>query len=528
MTNTIGDIEQADVILVTGSNTTENHPVLSSFVKRAVTFRGAKLIVVDPRRIKLVEFADLWLRPNLGTDVAWINGLIHVIIAENLHDQDFINERTTDFEALREMAAKFTPDYASSITGIPAGQIIEAARLFAKTGAGSILYCMGITQHTTGTNNVKSLANLAMLCGHMGKPGTGVNPLRGQNNVQGACDMGGLPNVYTGYQKVTDAAVREKMEKAWDVTGLSDKIGLTITEMVPMAYTGEIKSLYIIGENPMVSDADLNHAEKCFSHLDFLVVQDIFMTETAQMADVVLPTTCFAEKDGTFSNTERRVLRVRKAVTGPGSVRDDWRVICDIATRMGYPMHYPDSRAIFEEIAAVTPSYAGITYGRIEDVGIHWPCPTVQHKGTPVLHTQQFTHGKGVFHAIDFIPPAEKTDDEYPLYLTTGRVLYQYHSGTMTRKTEGLNEKAPENFVEISEDDADRLGLADGEMVRIASRRGEIVSRLSVSEKAVTGTVFMPFHFAEAAANKLTNAALDPVSKIPAYKVCAVKVERAA
>ena len=528
MTNTIGDIEQADVILVTGSNTTENHPVLSAFVKRAVTFRGAKLIVVDPRRIKLVEFADLWLRPNLGTDVAWINGLIHVIIAENLQDQAFIDERTTDFEALKEMVAKFTPDYVSAITGIPAGQIIEAARLFASAGAGSILYCMGITQHTTGTDNVKSLANLAMLCGHLGKPGTGVNPLRGQNNVQGACDMGGLPNVYTGYQKVIDAAVREKMEKAWDVTGLSDKNGLTVTEMVPKAHTGEIKALYIIGENPLVSDPDLNHAKKCFHHLDFLVVQDIFMTETAQVADVVFPTTCFAEKDGTFSNTERRVQRVRKAVNGPGSVRDDWKVTCDIATRMGYPMHYPDSRAIFEEIAAVTPSYAGITYDRIADVGIHWPCPTVQHKGTPVLHTQQFTHGKGVFHAIEFIPPAEKTDDEYPLYLTTGRVLYQYHTGTMTRKTEGLNEKAPANFIEISAADAEKFGLADGEMVKIASRRGEIVSKLSVSEKAVSGTVFMPFHFAEAAANKLTNAALDPVSKIPEYKVCAVKVVKAA
>jgi formate dehydrogenase alpha subunit len=528
MTNTIGDIEQADVILVTGSNTTENHPVLSAFVKRAVTFRGAKLIVVDPRRIKLVEFADLWLRPNLGTDVAWINGLIHVIIAENLQDQAFIDERTTDFEALKERVAKFSPDYVSTITGIPAGQIIEAARLFAGAGAGSILYCMGITQHTTGTDNVKSLANLAMLCGHLGKPGTGVNPLRGQNNVQGACDMGGLPNVYTGYQKVIDAAVREKMEKAWDVTGLSDKNGLTVTEMVPKAHTGEIKALYIIGENPLVSDPDLNHAEKCFHHLDFLVVQDIFMTETAQVADVVFPTTCFAEKDGTFSNTERRVQRVRKAVNGPGSVRDDWKVTCDIATRMGYPMHYPDSRAIFEEIAAVTPSYAGITYDRIADVGIHWPCPTVQHKGTPVLHTQQFTHGKGVFHAIEFIPPAEKTDDEYPLYLTTGRVLYQYHTGTMTRKTEGLNEKAPANFIEISAADAEKFGLTDGEMVKIASRRGEIVSKLSVSEKAVSGTVFMPFHFAEAAANKLTNAALDPVSKIPEYKVCAVKVVKAA
>ncbi len=344
---------------------------------------------------------------------------------------------------MKKVVEKFTPAYVEKVTGIPAGQIIEAARLFAKASAGAILYCMGITQHTTGTDNVKSLANLAMLCGHMGKPGGGVNPLRGQNNVQGACDMGGLPNVFTGYQQVTDEAVRQKMEKAWDVTGLPAKPGMTVTEMVPKAHDGEMKAMYIIGENPLVSDPDLNHAEKSFSHLDFLVVQDIFMTETALTADVVFPTACFAEKEGTFSNTERRVQRVRKAVDAPGSAKDDWQVTSEIATRMGYPMKYNSAEEIFNEIAAVTPSYAGLSYERIEKRGIHWPCPTADHPGTPILHTQQFTHGLGVFHAIDFIPPAEQTDEQYPLYLTTGRVLYQYHTGTMTRRTDGLKRAGP-------------------------------------------------------------------------------------
>jgi len=528
MTNTIADIEKAEVILVTGSNTTENHPVLSTYVKRAVKFRGAKLIVVDPRQIKLTQHAHMWLRPNLGADVAWINGLMHVIIKENLHDAAFIDNRTTGFDALAAMVEKFTPDYVEKITGIPAQQIIEAARMYGSAGAGSILYCMGITQHTTGTDNVKSLANLAMLCGNLGIEGGGVNPLRGQNNVQGACDMGGLPNVYTGYQKVTDAATRSKMEEAWGVSDLPDQPGLTVTQMVPRAYAGALKAMYIIGENPLVSDPDLNHAEKSFARLDFLVVQDIFMTETAQQADVILPATCFAEKEGTFSNTERRVQRVRKALEPPGSAREDWRITAELARRMGYPMHYESARDIFEEIARLTPSYAGITYDRIDRQGIHWPCPSPEHPGTPILHTQQFTHGKGVFHSIDYIAPAEQVDGEYPLYLTTGRVLYQYHTGTMTRRTEGLNDRAPESFVEISETDAANHKLTDGAKIRIASRRGKITARVKISDQAVDGTVFIPFHFAEAAANRLTNAALDPVANIPEYKVCAVKIEQAA
>ncbi len=528
MTNTIADIEEADVILVTGSNTTENHPVISSVVKRAVTRRGAKLIVVDPRRIKLVDFADKWLRQNLGTDVAWLNGLMHVIIKEDLHDKSFVENRTEGFEELKAMVEKFTPEYVSEITGIPAKDIVEAARLYAGARAASILYCMGITQHVTGTDNVKCLASLAMLCGNLGNRGGGVNPLRGQNNVQGACDMGGLPNVFSGYQPVNDPGAISKMEKAWGVSGLSDKPGLTVTQMLPKAHTGEFKSMYIIGENPLVSDADLNHAEECFSHLDFLVVQDIFMTETAKMADVVLPSCCFAEKDGTFANTERRVQRVRKAVEPPGEVWEDWRITAEIATRMGFDMGYANAAAVFDEITRVTPSYGGITWDRIEKEGLHWPCPAADHPGTPILHTEAFPIGKGKFFPIDFLPPAETTDDEYPLYMTTGRVLYHYHTGSMTRKTDGLNERAPESFVEMSRADADKYGLADGDRVKVASRRGEIEVLLSVSDKAVDGTVFIPFHYAEAAANRLTNSALDPVSKIPELKVCAVRISKAA
>jgi formate dehydrogenase alpha subunit len=528
MTNTIDCIEKADAILITGSNTTENHPVLSSAVKRAVKNQGAKLIVVDPRRIKITRYAHKWLRQNLGTDVAWINGLMHVIIEENLYDADYIESRTVGFDEVKKTVAEFTPDYVEEITGIPASEIIEAARIYAKAERGSILYCMGITQHTTGTDNVKSLANLAMLCGNLGIEGGGVNPLRGQNNVQGACDMGGLPDVYSGYQKVIDPAAKERMESAWGVSDLSDKPGMKVTQMIPAAHEGALKALYIIGENPLVSDPDLNHCEKSLSNLNFLVVQDLFLTETAKLADVVLPATCYAEKEGTFTNTDRRVQRVRKAVAPPGEARDDWDILCEISTRMGYNMAYESSKAIMEEISQVTPSYAGISYDRIDAEGIHWPCPTPEHPGTPILHKEQFTCGKGNFHAIDFIPPAEGIDDEYPMYLTTGRLLYQYHTGTMTMKSDGLNEIAPECYVEISPQDARQYDVNEGAMVSVASRRGSIQARVKISKKAVSGTIFIPFHYAQAAANKLTNAALDPISGIPEYKVCAVKISLAA
>jgi len=526
MTNTIADIETSDMILVTGSNTTENHPVLSTFVKRA-KLKGKKLYVIDPRKIKLAEYADKWLRPHPGTDIAWINGLMHIIIKDDLHNTSFISERCENFEALKETVKKYTPEYVEGITGIKAADLAEVAHAFAKAPAAAILYCMGITQHTCGTDNVKSLANLSLLCGHLGKPGGGVNPLRGQNNVQGACDMGGLPNVFTAYQPVNNDEARARLENAWDITGLSPTPGLPVTEMIQKAHDGEMKSLYIIGENPLVSDPDLNHARKSIGNLDFLVVQDIFFTETAQMADVVLPSFCFAEKNGTFSNTERRVQRVRKAVEAPGESRQDWEILCDIATRMGYRMSYSGAEDIFREIAAVTPSYRGITWERIDKKGIHWPCPDENHEGTPILHTKQFTRGKGMFHAIEHQPPAELPDAQYPYILTTGRVLYHYHTGTMTMKTKGLNTLSPECFVEISSKDAQKIGVDDGAMVDVSSRRGKITAKLQVSSKAVDGTVFIPFHFAKAAANMLTNAKLDPTAKIPEFKVCAIKIEPA-
>jgi predicted molibdopterin-dependent oxidoreductase YjgC len=398
--------------------------------------------------------------------------------------------------------------------------------MYAGGKAASILYAMGITQHISGTDNVKCLANLAMLCGNVGVEGGGVNPLRGQNNVQGACDMGGLPNVYTGYQRVTDAAVRERMAKAWGVAALPDRPGLTVMEMGKAASEGKLKSLYIIGENPLLSDPDLHHARESLEKLDLLVVQDIFLTETAALAHVVLPSASFAEKEGTFTNTERKVQRVRKAVEKPGDAKDDWEIISEISTRMGYPMAYENAQAIMKEIGQVTPSYCGINYGRLERDGIHWPCTGTDHPGTPCLHMDQFTCGLGVFHAVEWIPPAELPDETYPLFLTTGRVLYQYHTGTMTMKSSGLNMLAPESFVEISIGDAGRYRVRDGDLVRVVSRRGKIKARVKLSDKAVDGTIFIPFHYMEGAANELTNAALDPVAKIPEYKVCAVRMER--
>lgn len=527
MTNPIADIEKSNVILITGSNTTENHPVLSSYVKRAVSFKGAKLIVVDPRKIPITRFATLWLRPDLGTDVAWINGMMHVIIEEKLYAEDYVKSRTSGFDELKKTLAEYTPEYVEEISGIPKNQLIEAARLYAQAPAASILYAMGITQHTTGTDNVKSVANLAMLCGNMGIAGGGVNPLRGQNNVQGACDMGGLPNVFTGYQKVDDPAVRDRMAKAWGVENLPDKPGITVTDMMEKAHEGKMKALYIIGENPMVSDPDLNHAENSLENLDFLVVQDIFLTETARMADVVLPAASFAEKEGTFSNTERKIQRVRKALESPGEARDDWKIISDLAGRMGYPMEYDGAQAIMKEIAEVTPSYSGITYDRLETDGIHWPCPGPDHPGTPRLHEGKFTCGLGVFSSIDYIPPAEMPNEEYPLFLTTGRVRYQYHTGSMTMKSQGLNEMAPECFVEISNEDAEAYKIENGDLLNVESRRGDIKANAQISSQAVNGTIFIPFHYALASANKLTNAALDPTAKIPEYKVCAVRIEKA-
>ncbi len=527
MTNPIHDVLKSKVILLIGTNTTSNHPIIANYIYEAVQKHGAKLIVIDPRKIKLVGISHMWLRHKLGTDVALINGLMHVIIQENLQAQSYIDERTSGFDDLKACVAKYTPEYVSDITGVPAQDIIDAARLFATDAPGSILYAMGITQHTCGTDNVKSLGALSMLCGYVGVEGGGVNPLRGQNNVQGACDMGGLPNVFTGYQPVNDIGAHDKFAKAWNVDQLSEKVGMTVTEMVPAAGNA-IKALYIMGENPILSDADGHHVEKSLSNLDFMVVQDIFLTETAKLADVILPTTCFAEKEGTFTNTERKVLRVRKALNPPGDAWDDSRVISTISQKMGYPMNYVSASAVMAEINSLTPSYAGILYSRIEDEGVVWPCPSIDHPGTPVLHVNGFARGKGTFFAIEYCPPAELSDAEYPVLLTTGRVHQHYHTGTMTRKGNALNRLYPEPLAEINVEDAIVMDISDGSYVNIISRRGQLKVKALVSEMTARGVVFMPFHFYEAAANMLTNGVLDPVSKIPEFKVCAVRIEKAA
>ncbi len=526
MTNSIDEIEYTDLILATGTNTTENHPVIGAKVKRAVRRHGTKLIVIDPRRIDLVKYADIWLRQKPGTDVAVINGLMNVILAEGLEDKPYIAERTEGFDALKAMVAKYTPEYVEKISGVPAEDLRKAARMYAAAQRASILYAMGITQHISGTDNVKSCANLSMLCGNVGIEGGGVNPLRGQNNVQGACDMGALPNVYPAYQQVANDDVRRKFEAAWGAS-LSPKPGLTIMEMMAAAGQGKIKAIYIMGENPLLSDPDLHHVKKELEKLDLLIVQDIFLTETAAIADVVLPSASFAEKDGTFSNTERRVQRVRKALEPPGEAKSDWEILCGISNRFGYPMNYASAKEIFEEVASVTPSYAGITYKRIEREGIQWPCPTPEHKGTKFLHKDKFSRGLGLFSAIEYIAPAELPDQDYPFLMTTGRVLYHYHTGTMTRRAKGPSERCPASLVEINPVDADKLNIADGQDVLVASRRGEVKAKAQITEKSAPGTIFMNFHFTDTPVNLLTNPALDPIGKIPEYKVCAVKLQAA-
>jgi len=526
MTNSIEELEHADVILVTGSNTTETHPVIATRIKRAVLLHGAKLIVVDPRKIDLVKYAAVWMRQRNGTDVAWMNGMMNVIINEGLEDKEFIAARTEEYPAFKEAVMKYTPEKVEEITGIPREKIREAARLYAQADAASIVYSMGITQHTTGTDNVRSTANLAMLTGNVGKESAGVNPLRGQNNVQGACDMGALPNVFPGYQQVTDSAAREKFSAAWGAE-LHDQVGLTVVEMMNAAAEKKVKAMYLMGENPMVSDPNLNHVKEALEALDFMVVQDIFLTETAQMADVVLPVKLFAEKEGNYTNTERRILWLNKAVDAPGQSRDDWEVTSDIARRMGYEMKYASIKEIIDEINLLTPQYQGITYQRIMNgERLQWPCPASDHPGTRYLHKGKFARGKGRFFPVEHIPPAEWPDEEYPFMLSTGRILYHYHTGSMSRRAQALNQYVNEPYMEMHEKDMQRMNIQDGEEVLVASRRGQIKTKALMSHRVDEKSVFIPFHFAEAAANLLTNDALDPVAKIPELKVAACKVKK--
>jgi formate dehydrogenase alpha subunit len=525
MTNAISEIADADFILACGTNTVESHPVTSYRINQALR-KGAQLVVIDPRETDLAKWANEHLRLKPGTDIALINGMLNVIISEDIYNKEFVANRTEGFDDLKEKVAKYTPEYVEGITGVPAEKIRQVARAYAKAPKSTILYTMGITQHTVGTHNVFSVANLAMICGQIGRPSTGVNPLRGQNNVQGACDMGALPNVLTAYQSVADPAVREKFGKAWNCT-IGEKPGLTVGEMITAAHHGEIKAMYIMGENPMLSDPDASHVAHALEHLDFLVVQDIFLTETAQFADVVLPAASFAEKDGTFSNTERRVQRIRKAVEPPGIALPDWEIICRMATAMGYPMKYDSPSEVFDEMRSVTPSYAGITYARLDERGIQWPCPNTEHPGTPILHGEKFSRGLGKFNAVEHVNPDEMPDEEFPLILDTGRRLYHYHTGAMSRKGM-LNEQMPHDYLEINCADAERFGIGDGDQVRVISRRGAMEIRAQISDVVPPGIVFSSFHFTETPVNRLTNPKLDPISKIPELKICAVKVEKIA
>jgi formate dehydrogenase alpha subunit len=525
MTNSMSEIRNADCIFVIGSNTTENHPVIALEVKAAVRQRKAILIVADPRRIDLVDFASLYLQQRPGTDVALINGMLHAMVSQGWINRAFIEERTEGFDAFAESIRDYTPEAAERITGVPARDIVEAARLYAQSPSSSILYAMGITQHASGTNNVLALANLAMATGQIGKPSAGVNPLRGQNNVQGACDMGGLPNFFTGYQRVDDEAVRQKFEKAWGAA-LSPRPGITLMEMMKGIAEGKIKALFILGENPLLSDPDGNRVIGELKRLDLLVVQDIFLSETAELAHVVLPGVSFAEKDGTYTNTERRVQRIRKAIEPIGNSRPDWQITCDLSTRLGYPMNYGSPGEIMDEIISLTPSYGGMRYDRLDGLGLQWPCPSPDHPGTPVLHKGRFTRGMGKFYITPYAPAPELPDAKYPFLLTTGRVLYHYHTMT-SRKSRSLSEIYPEGVVEVNPDDANRLGIKpDNGLVEVVSRRGKVRVKAKISDNLPPGVAFMTFHFKEAAANLLTLDTLDPVAKIPGFKVCAVNIQK--
>jgi len=536
MTNSIQDISESKCVFVLGSNTFEQHPLIARSIIRARQ-GGAKVIVADPRYTPTAQQADLYMPFISGTDVAILNGLMQEIIRNGREDKEFIAQRTKDYEKLKEVVMKedYSLENVSQVSGIPVESLRTAAEWIAGAEVATLIYSMGITQHTTGVDNVKSTANLMMLTGNLGKPGGGVNPLRGQNNVQGACDMGCLPNVFSGYQKVTDEEVRKKMMEAWGVDDIAEaRVGYTVTEMMNVLTDnpGEIRAMYIMGENPMLSDPDIQHVEEGLRNLEFLVVQDIFLTETAGFADVVLPAACYAEKDGTQTNTERRVQRWKKAQDPPGEAKPDWQIICELGARMGYAEQfaYENPEEVFNEVAAVTPSYHGISYSRLDPDGLHWPCPTAEHPGTPILHREKFAmpDGLGVFSPIEWKPPAEVPDAEYPFVLTTGRVIWQWHTGTMTRRSWSLEKEAPIGWIEINTEDAKELGIKDQEVVRASTRRGSIDIPARVTPEIVKGVMFIPFHYREHPANRLTHNALDPIAKIPEFKACAVKVEKIA
>jgi formate dehydrogenase alpha subunit len=537
MSNSMDDVaNQAAALFIIGSNTTEQHPVFGTMLRRAVRFRGAKLIVADPRKIDITEFATLHLQHRPGTDVALINGLIYILLEKGWEDKEFIEARTEGFEEFKATVMDYPPEKVTEITGVPVEQLYQAAEIMATHKPMAVMWAMGITQHISGVRNVMNLANLQMLLGNIGLPGGGVNPLRGQNNVQGACDLGGLPNVYPAYQAVTNEEARQKFEDAWGVS-LPSKVGKTVTEVIPDVLEGKTHALYILGEDPVMSDPDSSHIRECLEKVDFLVLQEIFPSETSHYADVLLPGVSFAEKTGTFTNTERRVQMVHKAIEPLGEARPDWQIIAKLARRIleSRPVSpkasyagwdYADTSAIMDEINALAPSYGGITHARLEaGERLQWPCPSSDHPGTPILHVGKFARGLGKFNPIDHIPPAEEPSDDYPMVLSTGRVLYHWHGGEMTRRAKGIMQVYGETLIEVNPDDAAKLGLNGRKRVRVSSRRGSIEAEALVTERVPPGMVYANFHFPQASANELTIAALDPVAKIPEYKVCAVKVE---
>jgi len=527
-TNPIEDIKNADVMFVIGSNMTETHPVISQFVKENQKKRGAKLIVCDPRKTDLAKVSDIYIQHYPGTDVALLNGIMKIIIDKGLVNKEFVEAHTEGYEDFVKVISKYNLNTVSKITGVDKVLIEKAAEMYAKAPNATIFYTMGITQHSVGTDNVLSIANLALVTGHIGSEGNGINPLRGQANVQGACDMGALPDVYTGYQKVIDPVAREKFEKAWGVK-LSEKPGLAVSEFGDAALSGELKAIFAMGENPLMTEPDINHVREGFEKLEFLAVQEIFLSETAELADVVFPAAAAYEKEGTFTNTERRVQLLRPARKKPVGTKFDWEIISHVATKLGYHMKYKNAAEIMDEIATLTPSYAGIHHYRLEKGGIQWPCPKDDHAGTKILHyggTFKRQNGKALISPVEYIEAKELPDNEYPIILTTGRILFHYHSGNETRRVKVLDAFVPRNYVEINKEDAEKLNINHKDMVRVSTRRGSIELEARISEKPKKGVVFISFHFREASANVLTNAALDPIAKIPEYKVAACKIEK--
>ncbi len=513
-----------------GSNTTEAHPIIANRMKKAVK-SGLKIIVVDPRKIDMVKVAHRHLQINVGTDIALINALIRVILKERLYDQSFIERVTLDYEKLAKQVEPYTPEYAAEITGVAAEDIVATAREYASSTGSMIAYTLGITEHHCGVNNVFDIANLSLLTGNIGRPGTGIMPLRGQNNVQGAGDMGCLPNQLPGAMSLANDEFRTRYEQEWKVT-LNPKVGDTQTRTFDRLEMGELKALYIIGENPLLADVHMNHTKKLFEKLDLLIVQDIFMTETAKYADVVLPARSWGEVDGTYTNTDRRIQRVRKAVEAHPSTKEDWEILCELATIMGYPMHYHNSEEIWNEVRKMAwEMYGGISYDRLDkEYSVHYPCPDENHPGTFIMHErfhQELETKKAPFVPVDYTAPMELPDEEYPFTLTTGRRYESYNTHTQTRHyAAGVKIKQTEETVDIHPDDAEALGITDGEVVKVRSRRGELEVKAKITQQVVPGLVFMSFHWFETPTNVLTLNEYDPISGTAEYKACAVAISK--